>query len=132
MKSSMVLTRSAAFVVMLAAAAMAQAAPAEQGGRSCFYSRQWNGWRAPDASTIYIRVGVRDIYRLDLTNACQALRSPGAVLVNRVRGGSSICSPLDLDLRVSQGHGFATPCLVKTMTKLTPDEAAALPKAARP
>lgn len=118
----------------MAIAATAQTAPAtsKPAKSQCFFSSQWRGWRAPDDRTVYIRVGGRDIYRLDLTSSCPGLRSPGAFLINRVRGGTNICSPLDLDLRVSQGGHFSTPCLVKSMTKLSPDEVTALPKSARP
>jgi hypothetical protein len=124
---------SAATLLSLAAASAVATLPstASAAGGSCFYTSQWQGWRATDDRTLYIRVRMRDIYRLDLANSCM-IRSPGVHLTIKVRGSMSICSPLDLDLRVSQGRHFSTPCIVKTMTKLTPEEAAALPKAARP
>jgi len=99
----------------------------------CFNTRDWNGWTvSPDAKSMYIRTGVRSIYRLDFVNECRAAQGIGVHLVTRVRGSSSICSPLDLDLKVSDGHGFATPCIVSNITPLSAEEAAALPKRLKP
>ncbi len=49
-----------------------------------------------------------------------------------VRGSDRICTPIDLDLRVSDGFGMAMPIRAKTITKLTPEEIAAIPKKDRP
>ena len=57
---------------------------------------------------------------------------PGSHLVSVVRGSDSICQPLDLDLRVSDGMGFAVPIRAKAITKLTPDEIKAIPKKYQP
>jgi hypothetical protein len=117
------------------AAGSALAAPASTGaskapakGGQCFFSRDWNGWRAPDDRTIIIRVGLHDYYKLGLSNRCPELRDPAAHIINIMRGSSTICGPLDLDLKVSTGQGFATPCLVKSMSKMTPEEVKATPK----
>ena len=99
----------------------------------CFSSHGWSGWRiTPDARSMYIRAGVRDVYRLDFSGACQGARTAGSHLVTRIRGSSSICSPVDLDLKVADNHGFATPCIVNKITPLAADEASALPKNLRP
>ena len=108
------------------------AAPAPSPAR-CFSMRDWTGWTvSPDGQSMYIRTGVRNLFRLDFANACRAARSGGVHLVTRVRGSTSVCSPLDLDLKVSDGHGMATPCIISKITPLSADEAAALPKALRP
>ncbi len=113
----------------LLAAPVASATPAQSPKRECFASRDWNGWRAsPDAKSIYIRVGVSKIYRIDLAHACTALQSGGVYLVTRLHGSPWICHPLDLDLRVSDGHGFRTSCMVSDITPLSAEEAAALPR----
>ena len=114
---------------------IAGAAPAEPAGRQarCFFPNEWSGWKATkDARSIYLRVGVSRIYRLDLSNACEELRYPEAHLITNVRGGGSYCSPLDFDLSVSEPHGIPVACIVSKMTELTPSEAAALPKDLRP
>jgi hypothetical protein len=55
-------------------------------------------------------------------------RAPGVV----VRGINTVCSPLDLDLRVSDGYGIAMPIMAKSITKLSAEEIAAIPKKDRP
>ncbi|CAN5322480.1 DUF6491 family protein [soil metagenome] len=123
--------------VLLAAAAPALADPAAKdvaprAARSCFYLSDWDGWSAPDKNTLYMKVRNRDVYRVDLSYGTSQLTSPGVHLVSIVRGVDSVCAPLDLDLRVSDGFGFATPIRAKTITKLTPEQIAAIPKKYRP
>lgn len=99
----------------------------------CFFVTQFENWRAPDRRTINIRVGGNHYYRLDLGYECFPLQSPGARLITTFRGSNTVCSPLDWDLRVSAGIGSPSePCIVKTMTELSPAEVAALPPKAKP
>jgi hypothetical protein len=100
----------------------------------CFFINQWQGWHATDANTLYLRVNMHDIYRADLSAGSQELTWGGTYhLVSRVDGGSSsVCTPLDLQLAVADSHGFYQPLIVRELTKLTPDEIAALPKKDRP
>jgi hypothetical protein len=102
--------------------------------RSCFYINQFEGWKAPDNRTIFIRVNTNRYYRLDLASACQTLTYPDAFLITKTRGPDTVCSAIDWDLRVGQSapRGFATPCIVKTMSRMTPDEVAAIPKKFKP
>ncbi|WP_165190772.1 DUF6491 family protein [Caulobacter soli] len=128
--------------VLLAAAAPALAASgladpaakdaAPRPARSCFSLSDWDGWSAPDRNTLYMKVRHRDVYRVDLSHGTSQLTSPGVHLVSVVRGTDSICRPIDLDLRVSDGFGFAMPIMAKSITKLSKDEIAALPKKDRP
>ena len=123
--------------VLLAAAAPALADPAAKdaaprAARSCFSLSDWDGWSAPDRNTLYMKVRHRDVYRVDLSHGTSQLTSPGVHLVSIQRGVNTICSPIDLDLRVSDGMGFAMPIMAKTITKLTPEEIAAIPKKQRP
>lgn len=99
----------------------------------CFFITQWENWHATNDHTIYIRVNLKDIYRLDLSAGSQELTWPGPYhLVNVVRGSSSICTPLDFQLAVSDSHGFYQRLIVSDVTKLTPEEIDALPKKDRP
>jgi hypothetical protein len=100
----------------------------------CFRSSQFQGFRAIDDRAFYMRVNVNDIYRIDLAGSCPVLQYPDARLITVVRGGDLICGPLDWDLRVGQGGpgAFAEPCIVSAQTRLTKEEAAALPKNLRP
>ena len=99
---------------------------------TCFFRKAWrDGWRAtPDARTIYIRVA-SSIYRLDLQQSYSLLKDPFSMLINRGTA-DTICTPLDFTLTVYNRAGAVQWPIVKQMTQLTPDEAAALPKKMRP
>ena len=123
--------------VLLAAAAPAlaadePAAKAPAAKRACFYRSEWDNWTAPDRDTLYLKVRNRDVYQVDLSHGTSMLTSPGVHLVSIQRGVDSVCSPLDLDLRVSDGWGMAMPIMAKSITKLTPEQVAAIPKKDRP
>ncbi len=123
----------AALAITMSVASGAQAESREAPRAQCFMSRDWNNWRAsPDARRIYLRVGPKRVYRLDLASACHALRQPGAYLVNRLRGSNWICGPQDLNLSVAVGRRFESPCIVSGVTLLTPREVEALPRRLRP
>jgi hypothetical protein len=121
-----------AFAAVCAAGAFAPPALADE-QHPCFFINQWEGWHATDANTVYLRVNIKDIYRLDLSAGSQELTWPGFYhLVSVTRGPDSVCSPLDLQLALSDGRGFYQPLIVKTITKLTPEQIDALPKKDRP
>jgi hypothetical protein len=115
-------------VLLLALPAQAQTPRNE-----CFFVKQFENWKGgPDEKTMYIRVSGNRFYRLDLANRCSELSWPDPLMVNKFRG-TTICSPLDWDMRISRRDGGApTPCMVKTMTRLSPAEVAALPKKQKP
>jgi hypothetical protein len=124
---------AAAMFGLSADAQSPQKPPSQKPAPQCFFSIDWQGWKAtPDSKAIYIRVGVNKIYRLDLSSACPELQMPDAHLITHIRGSDLICSPLDIDLRVSDMHGFATPCIVTAITPLSDAEAAALPSKLKP
>jgi len=107
--------------------------PAQNTPPKCFFVTQFDNWKAPDENTMYIRVNMNKYYRLDMSGGCPALTWPDAHLIMHIRGANTICSPLDWDLKVSQGfHDIPTPCIVKAMTPLTADQAAAIPKKFKP
>ena len=114
------------------ALAQSEAAPPEP-TRSCFFISDWTGgWRAPSPEVIYLRIKRHDIWRVDLSTRAPELQWADRSLVTTVNGGNTICSALDLNLSVTDGSGFRTPLIIKALTKLTPDEAAALPEKDRP
>ncbi|MGH6875872.1 MAG: DUF6491 family protein [Rhizomicrobium sp.] len=114
------------------APAAAQSGPAPQ--RSCFLITEMRGWKAPDDKTIYIRVNLHKIYRLDLAAACPLLTMPESHLITKTRGPDLVCSAIDWDLAVAQPPpaGMPEPCIVKQMTRLTPEQAAAIPPKFKP
>jgi hypothetical protein len=91
-----------------------------------------NGFAAPDDETVYIRVGVRDVYRLKLFGSCPNMSWDQRIALQNRSGSSFICNALDAEvLAHDPGLGLQR-CPVSEIRKLTPAEAAALPKKARP
>jgi hypothetical protein len=99
---------------------------------NCFYVTQWQGWKSPSPDVIYLGVNMHDVYRVDLSAGSSMLSWPNMHLVSIVRGSDSICTAVDLDLKISDDHGFTEPLIAKSLTKLTPDQVAAIPKKFRP
>lgn len=124
---------TAASIFGLTGAASAQPAMAPAKQNSCFFISQFQSWKAPDDKTMFIRVGVNKFYRLDMAGSCPALKGISPHLITTFRGGNSVCSRLDWDLKVVRSPGGAPEaCIVKEMTALTPEEAAAIPKKFKP
>ncbi|MFI4933354.1 MAG: hypothetical protein ACHP7N_01935 [Caulobacterales bacterium] len=120
-------------LALSATAALADTQPASRANtNSCFFVSQWQGSKASGEHEILIRVNLRDVYRLEVNGDASQLDWPDMHLVSIVRGGDSICSPLDLDLSISDGHGMRVPLIVRSITKLTPEEVAAIPPKFRP
>jgi hypothetical protein len=140
MKALSTLGTSLLATAMLAVSAPALAADATDGAkapvtkpaRTCFSLSDWDNWTAPDRDTLYMKVRNRDVYQVDLSRGTSLLTSPGVHLVSIQRGVDTVCGPLDLDLRVSDGWGIAMPIMAKSITKLTPEQIAAIPKRDRP
>jgi hypothetical protein len=99
--------------------------------KNCFLTNDWQDWRGADANTIYLRVHVHDFYRLDLSSGSNMVTDPSNHLISQVRVSPWICGPLDLDLKISDGH-IAEPLIVKSITKLTAEEVAAIPRKVLP
>jgi hypothetical protein len=122
----------AAGLIGLAAAPAVADTPPAPSNVNCFSASDWAGWKSPSPSVIYIRVRMHDVYRLDLAYGSNELDWPDGHLVTKFRGSDFVCSPLDLDISVSDSHGFREPLIVKTITKLTPEEIASIPPKFRP
>lgn len=119
-----------ATLLALAPAAQTQA---QESRRNCFFTTQWTNSKAASPTVIYLRINISDYYKLTLAGGgSQQLLDPTYHLVNIVRGSPTICSAIDLDLKVSNSRGFAVPVIAKSLVKLTPEEAAAIPKKDRP
>jgi hypothetical protein len=112
----------------IGSAAEAQPATPERGPSKCFFANQFEGWKAPDDKTLFIRVTPHRYFRLDLAGTCSSITFPGSHLVTVFHGSDAVCTALDWDLKVVQSpHGIAEACIVKSMKELTPEEAAAIP-----
>jgi hypothetical protein len=121
-----------ALTVLVTGFAPAVAQPPAQ--NTCFPLHQMQGWKAPDNKTIFIRVNVNQYYRLDLSASCPMLTMPDSHLITKSRGSDLTCTALDWDLSVSESPPGAIPepCIVKQMTLLTPQDAAAIPPKFKP
>ena len=117
--------------LFLAILFMTAPALADQPRMRCFSMSEMNGWRSPDGKSIYFRTGADRYYRLDLARECSTLKSINPHLLLKNRQGGLVCSALDLDVKASE-TGIAEPCFPKTLSELSPAEAAALPKEAKP
>ncbi len=107
----------------------ANSAPDQKSHEACFASSRWQGWSAPgNGDFLYLRVGMHEIYRVDLTPGSHVRKDGDRFLINRVRGSDWICSALDLDLTLSDHQGFREPLIARALRKLTPEEAAAIPR----
>lgn len=125
------LSVTAVGVTTLGVAAPAFAA-APDATANCFQSQQWQDWRAPDSKTIYVRVHNKDIWRIDLSGGSNLLTDPANHLIDNLQDSQWICRPTDLsNLKVSDGR-VVEPLFVKAITKLTPEQAAAIPQKDRP
>lgn len=116
--------------LILLAAGGAHAADAAKPQRACFLARNVDGWSATDDHTVYVRVGVKEVYRLDLLGPCPDIDwSWNLGLVSH--GSSWICSPLDATI-IAQSPIGPQRCPVRAVTRLTPEEIATLPPKKKP
>jgi len=130
----------AAGAALASAANIAWTAPSRSPGAPCFFITQWNGWKSPDPKVIYLGVNMHDVYRVDLSAGSPLLQAPDVHLVSRTTGPDTVCSALDLQLEVTDemgfhgrlGGGMHEPLIVAKLTKLTPEEVAAIPRRYRP
>lgn len=131
MKARFLMAAAALLSFAGAAQAAAPAADSAKNHRNCFLSRDWENWRGADANTIYLRVRSHDFYKVELSAGSNMVTDTSNHLVNQIRGSDWICGPLDLDLKISDGH-IAIPLIAKSITKLTPEQVAAIPKKVLP
>jgi Family of unknown function (DUF6491) len=104
----------------------APAAPKPE--QACFWAHNVNGFNAPNEKTVYIRVGVNEIYRLDLMYDCTGLTFRQDIGLEREPAGDSfICNPMQATVVYHDG-AIPQRCPVTAIHKLTKDEASALPK----
>lgn len=123
-------------LTLLFATGASAAVPADQpepAPRGCFQTRDWDGWTAPgDGDALLLKVGTRDVYRVELKPGSRVRKLPNHFLISRVRGSSRICDAMDLDLALADHHGFNTPLIARSLRKLSPEEVAALAPKDRP
>jgi hypothetical protein len=113
-----------------AAYAVPATAQAPSGPRQCFAQNQMGATKAPDDSTLNIRV-MRDVWQLKMASPCNNLNFNTTGIIFNLRSGTTqFCGPIDFDIATTGPGG--TKCFPESLRKLTPEEMAALPVNARP
>ena len=121
-----------AALALAGAATTASAQGQSTPGRQCFSPTRVTAVQPVGDKQVNIRVGNRDVYRIDLAVPCNQLRQPQRVITVRpLASGVSVCSSADFVLG-AEVNGFTEQCAVSSITKLTPDQVAALPNRERP
>jgi len=129
-------TLTAAALMALAAAGSAAAAPADKlvepsKSNQCFWTRMADGFAAPDEHTLYVRVGVRDVYQFQMFIPCQGMDWDQRIALIS-RAGSTICTGMDAEVVTHETGIGRQRCPVRSVKKLTKEEIAALPRGSRP
>lgn len=130
-KSPMVRCLALAPLVLGAAAGPALAQGSGRTDNSCILSSNVQNFSAPDSSTVYLRVGVNQIWRLGLMNDCLELPWRLDIGLKTTGTGPWICAPIQATI-INHGAGVPHRCPVISMHRLTPEEVAALPKGVKP
>jgi hypothetical protein len=99
--------------------------------KACFSARNVANFAVVDERTLNIRVGVRDVYQLDLLGICPDIESQNEIAI-KSRGSSFICSPFEATIVAPGPFGRKQRCEVRGIRKLTPEEVAALPSREKP
>ena len=132
MKSALALIGS----IALAAATPALAAPKTAAGEApkCFMTQDLRGHTIGDERTLYLNVGGRSVWRAEMSNNCFGGAGPTDPITLEQRGASSrICGAQDLNVGATlNGGGLSSRCIVERLVRLTPTEAAALPRGMKP
>ena len=107
------------------------AALTSTGAGKCFYRRDVRNHTVGDPHTLYLDVAGREVWRVQMSNACLASAvSSDPLIIKNQTGGQSVCKPIDLDITVSAAG--PSKCIVSSIQRLSPAEVAALPKKIRP
>ena len=117
----------ASLATFVTASGSAGAEPRQPG--QCFLRREYQSFRPVNDHAFNIRVGVRTYYRIELEGQCPNLNRKDSVLITTFRSTGPVCDPLDWDLKVAQSGElrFASGCIVKSQTRFTDQQAAAIP-----
>ena len=99
---------------------------------ACFYGRNMEEWKSPDAHTMYVSVSPDRTYKVTFNQPCTALSYVDARLITKFSGPDSVCGPLDWNLRVADRAGNRQSCMVSSMALMSPAEVAAIPSKYRP
>ena len=103
---------------------VAEAQPAPTQANACFQTTQIENTRMVNSRTLYIRTSARTFYRMDFAGDCDS-QSNGPLIVHPVDNSGQICSAIGVDISVRE---TGQRCIPTDLTRLSPDEVAAIPK----
>ena len=103
---------------------VAEAQPAASHGASCFRVTQIQNTRMADLRTLYIRTSARTFYRMNFGADCNNLGTEPLV-IHPVDNSGDICGAISVDVGV---RGTGQRCIPTDLTRLSPDQVAAIPK----
>ena len=113
---------AAALVATFSLEAVATAAP---GSSSCFYTQQLTTFRPDGLRTIYASAGRGATYPIAPGTGRTSRAGTRAPLGSSAADGA-VCSPRGMDVTVVSNASRSS-CVVQAITRLSPEEAAALP-----
>ena len=112
------------------AVSAAQTDPA-RASTPCFRLSDLGGHKIASSDTLYYSVRRKEVYKFTFSGSCLAGVTNSDPLVLEPLGASSqICKPMDLNLGV--GGPMSRRCIIKSIERLTPEQAEALPKKLKP
>jgi hypothetical protein len=98
----------------------------------CFQTRDIRNHTIGDRDTLLLSVQGKGAYRVTMKGSCLAGATSSDPIVTRSPPGAQrICRPIDMDIAISR-DSFASPCIVDSIVKMSPEEVAALPKRLKP
>jgi hypothetical protein len=105
-------------------------APTAAGGeeKACFWTRQVRNYTNDGQRMIYLSVADRNVWRIETNGAClNAASASDPIRFTESAASGRVCTAIDVDVQVRTSR-----CIVTGLTKLTPEEVAALPSRLRP
>jgi hypothetical protein len=112
-------------------AAVAAAGAGAADGRQCIHIPSVNSFSTVDRNTVNVRVGVNEVYQLELLGTCRDIDWNLSVGLRSRGGGSFACSALGLEV-ISPSNLGPDVCPVTSMRRLSDVEVAALSNRDRP
>jgi hypothetical protein len=131
MKRTVTLTAATWLALACAGSVAAADKPPANTHYQCFWTRNADSFAALDEHTLYVRVGVRQVWQFEMFGPCPDIDwNQRLVLVSRA--GGTICTGMDAEV-ITHATGIGRQrCVVRSVKKLTPEEIAALPRGAKP
>ncbi len=93
-------------------------------GRQCFRPASVSGFTAEDDRTVFVRVGARDVYRLEIVGICPDVDWSQRIAIRDRTGAGWVCGGMDAELLVRSPSGLDR-CPVTNVTRLSDAEAEA-------